>query len=202
MIHEVYCLTCKKRVTPKIITQQETINFKGEDFTINAKSAVCPTCNLEFITEDTHDENLKTVQNLYREKHSLLSVEDIKRIRDKYDISQENFAILLGLGRKTITRYENDYVPDEAQNNLIMLADNPYNMYMLYKKNHVQLILSPENKKALQQRIERLMYSSQLHTYVYIAYVNQASIYSSNNRHTAKAEQFNFKGGQLCPTIA
>lgn len=39
-------------------------------------------------------------------KEETMSPEEVKRIRAKSQLSQESFALLLGLGKKTIQRYE------------------------------------------------------------------------------------------------
>lgn len=58
---------------------------------------------------------------IYRQRHGLLQPEEIRRIREKYGLSQVAFAKVLGLGNKTVARYENGSIADMAQNNLIEL---------------------------------------------------------------------------------
>ncbi len=128
-----FCQTCHAVVTPVLSTRKENITFKGEVFSIDAVVASCGTCGEEFLTAQSHDANLRAVQDAYRAAHNLLSVDEIKEIRTKYGLSQASFARVLGLGEKTITRYENGYVPDKAQNNLIRLMDNPENFRLLYE---------------------------------------------------------------------
>lgn len=54
-----------------------------------------------------------------------LSVQDIKRIREKYGLTQQGFARLLGIGEASIVRYESGQQPSKANANLIRAADNP-----------------------------------------------------------------------------
>lgn len=56
--------------------------------------------------------------------HDLTS-QDIKRIREKYALTQQGFARLLGLGDASIVRYENGQAPSKANANLIRAAENP-----------------------------------------------------------------------------
>ena len=61
--------------------------------------------------------------------------EEIRRIREKYGLSQVAFAKVLGLGNKTVARYENGSIADMAQNNLIELMKQPSNFRELLQKN-------------------------------------------------------------------
>lgn len=54
-----------------------------------------------------------------------ITVEEIKGIRNKYGLSQQAFARLLGLGETSIVRYENGQVPSKANANLIRAANHP-----------------------------------------------------------------------------
>lgn len=54
-----------------------------------------------------------------------LAAWDIKRIREKYGLTQQGFARLLGLGEASVVRYENGRPPSKASANLIRAAENP-----------------------------------------------------------------------------
>ncbi len=54
-----------------------------------------------------------------------LTGQDIKRIREKYGLTQQGFARLLGLGEASIVRYENGQKPSKANANLIRAAEDP-----------------------------------------------------------------------------
>lgn len=54
-----------------------------------------------------------------------LTPQDIKRIREKYGLTQQGFARLLGLGDASVVRYENGQTPSKANANLIRAAENP-----------------------------------------------------------------------------
>lgn len=54
-----------------------------------------------------------------------LTSRDIKRIREKYGLTQQGFARLLGLGEASVVRYENGQKPSKANANLIRAADDP-----------------------------------------------------------------------------
>lgn len=53
------------------------------------------------------------------------TAQDVKRIREKYGLTQQGFAHLLGLGEASVVRYENGQTPSKANANLIRAADDP-----------------------------------------------------------------------------
>lgn len=72
--------------------------------------------------------------NEYRKLNSFLLPEEIKSIREKYGVTQVEFAQILGLGNKTITRYENGSLQNVAHNNLIKIVErNPEEFLKLLK---------------------------------------------------------------------
>ncbi len=136
---QVYCPDCNEMVEVRIGEREETTPFRGEKITISAKYAACSKCGQEFFLPETHDVNLKNIQDEYRRLHNLLSPELIRSIRSQYDLSAKSFAKVLGLGEISITRYENGYVQEEAQNNLISLAREPRNFSELFERNKDKL---------------------------------------------------------------
>lgn len=149
-----YCLDCGAMVTPEIVTRQETRSIRGEDVVFSAKAAICPVCHMEFILKETHDENLRKAQDIYRERYHLLSSARVKEIRDRYKLSQKAFADVLGLGKISIARYENGYIPNEAQSNLMLLVENPDNFSALFERNAHRL--SPEEQDRVADTIDRV----------------------------------------------
>jgi putative zinc finger/helix-turn-helix YgiT family protein len=134
-----YCEECNKLVDATKKVMKITHQVKGVDITINAEVMVCGECGEEVSDEETNNEILRRIYSEYRSIKGLLQPHEIKRVRDRYGVSQVVFAKILGLGDKTIARYENGSIQDEAQNNLILLADNPENFLKLLEKNKVKL---------------------------------------------------------------
>ena len=54
-----------------------------------------------------------------------ITAQDVKRIREKYGLTQQGFARLLGLGEASVVRYENGQKPSKANANLIRAANDP-----------------------------------------------------------------------------
>jgi putative zinc finger/helix-turn-helix YgiT family protein len=112
LIRKVYlnCPICDKsheveerQRIAKIIIKDDEIEYKEEYY-------YCPNVTddeeNEFELPYMTNENLLAARNAYRIKHGLLTSNDIVEIRENYDLSQVEFARLMGWGEATISRYE------------------------------------------------------------------------------------------------
>lgn len=131
----MYCPNCNSEVLTEIKTVSETYPVKGEEITVTAKVRRCKNCGQDIWDEELDGRNLLDAFAIYRQRHGLLQPEEIRKIREKYGLSQVAFAKVLGLGDKTIARYETGSVADMAQNNLIELMRQPSNFRELLKKS-------------------------------------------------------------------
>lgn len=131
----MYCPNCNSEVESVERIVSETYPVKGEDITIAAHVKFCMCCNQDIWDDELDAQNLLNAFAEYRKKHNLLQPAEIRKIREKYGLSQVAFARVLGLGDKTIARYENGSIADAAQNNLIELMRQPSNFKVLLDKN-------------------------------------------------------------------
>jgi len=115
----IYHFLCDSLVDYEIIEKKEVYNLRGDLIEINSYVAKCKTCNSELFEPYLENENLKQLYRKYAKKHNLVLPEDIKSMREKYDVSQTLFAIILGIGEATIERYESGSLPSESISNLI-----------------------------------------------------------------------------------
>jgi len=121
------------------VNRTETYPVKGEDTTIEATVYICEECGQDAWIPEVDDENLDRAYDIYRKTHGLLHPNEIKDIREKYGLSQVAFAKILGFGEKTIARYENGSIQDEAPNNLLLLVKNPESFMELFQRNKCKL---------------------------------------------------------------
>lgn len=135
----MYCPKCEIDVNSTIKEITETYFVKGEEITIKARVRFCEDCGEDIWDDELDAENLLTAYAEYRQKHALLQPDEIRKIREKYSLSQVAFARVLGLGDKTIARYENGSIADMAQNNLILLVQQPHNFKKLLEMNKTRI---------------------------------------------------------------
>ena len=112
--------------------EMQTINviennvFKKVPVEYNAEYFYCSGTDETYADEQQISANDIAMKNAYREKTGLLTSQQISTIRARYGISQSDLCLLLGWGRKTITRYESHQVQDIAHDTILRkLAADP-----------------------------------------------------------------------------
>lgn len=133
---KMFCPYCEKEHRVERIEQDETITVRGEDFLAKALYYKCPITGEEFETSDSPYDPYADAYMQYREKHHLLTPEEIKKFRYEYELTQKELADLLGFGAVTLSRYENGALQDEVHDNLLQLIkDNPDSFLKQIERN-------------------------------------------------------------------
>lgn len=81
--------------------------------------------NEEVYFKNVEKDNQLRYINAYKKKIGLLTSDDIKDIRKKYDLSQREYSFALGLGEITVHRYEKGAIQSFGDNQLMTLSKNP-----------------------------------------------------------------------------
>jgi transcriptional regulator with XRE-family HTH domain len=102
-----------------------TLPFRKSDFEIVEHFYVCADTKEEFTTAELDKVNLNQVYNQYRDRFGLPFPDQIKRIREKYDLSAAKISEILGLGVNTYRLYEQGEIPSVGNGRLIMAAEDP-----------------------------------------------------------------------------
>jgi putative zinc finger/helix-turn-helix YgiT family protein len=102
-----------------IVEKTEENIFKGEKVKFIITYKYCSNTNQYSESEEMMNENSLRMKDAYRNKMGLLTSKEIKDIRKKYSISQADLAKIIGIGKKTITRYENHQVQDKAYDRIL-----------------------------------------------------------------------------------
>jgi len=180
MVDTIYCEKCDDFVEYKQKSKEETYTIKNEKINIDAKVAYCKECGKEIFHEELDKKNQRKVFDIYRERHNLLSPEEIKETRIKYGLNQKEVSQLLGWGEITYHRYENGAVPDSAHNNQLLLIQDPKNIKYLLKKGNTKLDQNKENE--LLDKINKLLDSkNKLELHLPKTFYNELKRKASNN---------------------
>ena len=123
----IFCPECECEHEVKLVKQNTVCIIREEKIDYEEYFYYCELSEERFETISLINLNLLAAKNAYRKKHNLLTSEEIRKIREKYKITQEEFSILLGFGAKTIARYETKQIQDESNDNLMRLFDEDYN---------------------------------------------------------------------------
>lgn len=157
----MYCPKCQAEVSTVVQEMTESYPVKGEPVLVEAQVRICSVCGEEVWDDVLDSQNLRRAYAQYRKTHGLLQPEEIQEIRELYGLSQVVFARILGLGDKTVARYENGSLADAAQNNLIALARDPENFRQLLEMSRCRITDQDYEtaRKALEQVSRQVSYN-------------------------------------------
>ncbi|MDD2980891.1 MAG: DUF4065 domain-containing protein [Hespellia sp.] len=145
-----FCTQCRKETTYQLRKKivQKVIKEKTYDFEIVV--AVCDECGQEMDIPGLMDINMKSIDEQYRKEEGLVSVEDIQKIMDIYNIGKAPLSIALGFGEITITRYLAGQMPSKEYSDIIKKSlSSPGYMIELLNKN-AEKLGKTAHKKAIQ----------------------------------------------------
>lgn len=117
------CTCCMEEHEVKTVLVMDHATFKNTGVDYEASYLFCDLAEELFMDEQQMQDNDVRMKDSYREKKGLLTSAQISGIRAKYGISQSDLCVLLGWGRKTITRYESHQVQDKAHDTILKKID-------------------------------------------------------------------------------
>ena len=132
MKEKMYCPICDKEHEVSIITKNIDVIIKNQSIICKQKLYKCENVeeDNEFASGKMINENLLAARDSYRRKNRLLTSEDIRAIREKYQLTQVELSNILDWGEITITRYETKQIQDEAHNDiLVLISQDPKEVY-------------------------------------------------------------------------
>lgn len=103
----------------KTVQIWEITTFKNVELEYQTVCFYCDNAEELYMDEIQMRDNDILLKNAYRSNQGLLSSYEICLVRKKYGISQGDLCILLGWGKKTITRYESHQVQDKAHDTIL-----------------------------------------------------------------------------------
>ena len=108
-----------------LIKENRTLSFRKEEFEVVFHHYKCEDSGEYFTTTELDEINLNQLYNQYRVVHKLPFPEEIKLIRDKYELSASKMSEVLGFGTNIYRNYESGEVPNQSNAKLIQLAADP-----------------------------------------------------------------------------
>lgn len=144
-----FCTSCRKETSYKICkkTVQKVIKDKSYEFEIAI--AVCDECGKEMDIPGLLDSNVKSIDEQYRQAEGLISVEDIQKIMDIYNIGKAPLSIALGFGEITITRYLSGQMPSKEYSDIIKKALSSPNYMIKLMNDNAEKMGETAYKKAI-----------------------------------------------------
>jgi len=151
-----FCEECRKDVS-YIETEEIFQNeLKGETFEYKGKKAVCNECGSEVYVAEIEDYNLKALYDAYRTKNSIISLENILAIPEKYGIGKRPLSLLLGWGEMTFSRYCEGYMPSKQYSDILQQIYNEpafYDSILETNKNNLKSLSAYEKSKRVTEKM-------------------------------------------------
>ena len=76
----------------------------------------------EIFDRNIEIENDKQLYDIYKKQNNLLTNSEIKKIRQKYGLTQKEYALVIGVGEVTVHRFENGAIQTEAIDSIMELS--------------------------------------------------------------------------------
>ena len=147
----------KSPITGKEMSIQKearTLEFRKESFPVMFHYYLCADSKEQFTSTELDEINMNQIYNQYRDKNNLPFPEEIKQIREMYDLPANKMSEVLGFGANSYRNYENGEVPSNSNGKLIQLAADPSKFKQLAEMAET---LEAGIKQKLMQRIEKLI---------------------------------------------
>lgn len=129
------------------------VEVKGKDIEYDEYYLVDSDGN-EVFDRDIEIKNDARLYNIYKMQNNLLTSEEIKKIRNKYCLTQKEYALVIGVGEVTVHRFEKYAIQTEAVDAIMRLSADPDNMAFLLLQNKKNISLDLYND--LSQKIKEL----------------------------------------------
>jgi HTH-type transcriptional regulator/antitoxin MqsA len=139
------CPICGQGVLRKKI-DKEIFEYKGNFKTIsNYVTYVCPECGESIVDSDTLKQSGRILKDFQRKVDCLLTGEEIKAIRGKLDLTQEQLAQIIGGGLKSVARYESGKIcQSRGMDNLLRILDAYPDTLKIIRKNEQKSKILPK----------------------------------------------------------
>ena len=133
----------------------ETFKVRDQDITVKSEFRFNMETNEKVFDEELDNIAINKAFDIYRKENQILSKEKFKTIRNKYQLSQRDFAEITGISKASISRYEKGAIPTKVNNNIYIDLDKDVNkMLELLNRNKMKIDESIVDK--LKVRINEL----------------------------------------------
>jgi len=139
----VFCEHCRKDVGYTEKVEYLSTELKGETYSYSGKTVTCDECSNEIYVSEVNDYNLIQLYNEFRKQHSIISLEKILEIPEKYNIGKRPLSLLMGWGEQTFTRYYDGDMPTKQYSVILQ---------KIYEDPNYYLSILEANKEKLKSR--------------------------------------------------
>ncbi|HHU30989.1 MAG TPA: DUF4065 domain-containing protein [Firmicutes bacterium] len=153
-----YCCNCDDDVSIFLKKEIQENEIRGIKVSTLVTHAYCKNCGEEVYIAEINNENLKLINQKYREENDLICVSDIQKILKEYDIGAKPLSLLLGWGEVTILRYLKGQMPHKEHSDKLKAIMNPYVFAEIFESN--KEVLSAVAKRKVEFTLRQLIESA------------------------------------------
>ena len=143
-----FCAECRELTRYEYKKVMRKCNIKEKEYDMEVTVAFCKNCGGEMNVPGIMDLRSREIDEQYRIYEGIISIDDIQKLMDIYNIGKAPLSLALGFGEITITRYLQGQVPSKEYSAVMKKAlESPKYMLELLN-NNVDKIGDTAYKKA------------------------------------------------------
>ncbi len=153
-----FCTVCRKDTKYRLQKSDIEKVIRDRSYTFSITTAFCEECGEEISVPGLVDYNVCEIDTQYRKAEKLVSIADIEKLMNIYQIGKTPLSLALGFGEITITRYLEGQVPSKEYADVIRsVLVSPTVMQHKLTKNREKLTEAAYRKAmAAAQRLSAL----------------------------------------------
>ncbi len=102
-----------------VIKKQKSTEFRGKKISYATEMYQCPECKLELATIKQAAATQKAIADAYRKNEGLLTGEEIKNFRKKFNLTQQKLAAEMTVGIASIKRWEGGIIQSKSMDKIL-----------------------------------------------------------------------------------
>lgn len=147
---KIFCEECRNDVNFVETSVQMVGTIKEKTYHYVGKEAHCADCGSELFIPEFSDFNLRALYDVFRKENGLISLEQIRKIPEKYAIGKRPLSLLLGWGEQTFSRYADGDIPTKQYSDtLLHIYNDPvfYSELLEANKGNLKSTLAYEKSR-------------------------------------------------------
>lgn len=155
---ESFCIECRKYCEYEFKQVERKYVIKDKEYNMDVTVAFCKSCGSEIDVPGIMDYRAKEIDRQYREKEEIVSIDEIRKLMEIYNMGKAPLSLALGFGEITITRYLQGQVPSKEYSAIMKHAlESPSYMVELLN-NHRDKIGDVAFNKAIKATDELVFF--------------------------------------------
>lgn len=141
------CLVCG---VGTLVLHKKDVTLRYQEHTtqlLDLEVLRCSECEEGFYRSASERRYNRAFSDLRRSVDGLLTSDEIKKIREKYGLTQEQLSLLMGMALKTVARYENGTIVQNASTDLLLRLIGDYEIVVTALSQYTSVPLSSHWKE-------------------------------------------------------